>query len=238
MKRPNKKIFSRKQFVILIVFISVGFIIGYSYDLTKEKRIAGKVDSQQLVREDVYREELINQQERNKELSEEVDQLQQSIRANEKLLIEGQEHAEQYVKRAEDLRLYLGDIPSKGKGVRVLLEDAAYDPKHANPNDYIVHESHVFSVINELKIAGAEAIAVNGKRLNANSYIRCTGPVIVVDGQQFPAPFIVEAVGEQKTLSASLNLRGGIIDQLLHDNIVVTIEENDNIAMPSTNVEN
>ena len=66
----------------------------------------------------------------------------------------------------------------KDKELKLRYDDGEYDPSVANPNDYIVHESHIFKVINELKISGAEAIAINGQRLKANSYISCNGPVI------------------------------------------------------------
>jgi uncharacterized protein YlxW (UPF0749 family) len=84
-----------------------------------------------------------------------------------------------------------------------------------------------------LKISGAEAISINGQRLHANSYISCTGPVITVDGKTFPAPFIIEAVGDPSVLLASVNLGGGVVDQLTSDNIVVTVEEKGRITMPA-----
>ena len=105
------------------------------------------------------------------------------------------------------------------------LKDAEYDPVEQNPNDYIVHESHILRVVNELRIAGAQGIAINGQRITANSYIKCTGPVITVDGRTFPAPFVIEAIGDAEVLSASLYLRGGVIDGLIMDNIVVTTEQ-------------
>lgn len=115
----------------------------------------------------------------------------------------------------------------------VTLQDAEYDPKSVNPNDYIVHESHVFKVLNELKISGAQAIAINGHRLKANSYIKCNGPVITIDDDQFPAPFVIEAVGDPKVLSAGLTLAGGVYDQLIDDNIIVTIDGSKQLVMPA-----
>ncbi|KFL44243.1 hypothetical protein CH76_00075 [Lysinibacillus sp. BF-4] len=222
-------VFSRKQFFMLVVCIAAGFIIGYSYNLTKEERMMTVADLQTYEREDNYREQLIDQQERNKQLAAEVHELTTAVRDYEKKVADTD--YEQVVEEADDLRLMLGTISTKGKGVKVTLADADYNPASVNPNEYIVHESHVFTVINELKIAGAEAIAINGQRLRTNSYIRCTGPVIVVDGKQFPAPFTIEAIGDNDTINASLNLRGGVLDQLLHDNIVVTVEENRMIEM-------
>jgi len=229
--------FSRKQFQLLIVCVTMGFIVGYSYNQAKDNRDASSINSKLFEQEDSYREELIAQQERNKELSEEANALQEKIRKYEKSFVAGEKNYKNLVEEAEDLRLLLGDINAEGKGIRITLQDGDYDPKSANPNEYIVHESHVFKLLNELKISGAQAIAINGQRVLANSYIRCNGPVITIDGKQHPAPFVIEAVGNSTTLAASLNLNGGVVDQLLNDNIVVSLEENQKLTMPSVKVE-
>ncbi|ACA39040.1 YlxW [Lysinibacillus sphaericus C3-41] len=229
--------FSRKQFELLIVCVTTGFIIGYSYNQAKDNREAGTINSELFEQEDSYREELITQQERNKELSDELNSLQEQIRKYEKSFASNEKDYKELVEQAEDLRLLLGELKSEGKGIRITLQDGDYDPKSLNPNDYIVHESHVFKLLNELKISGAQAIAINGQRVMANSYIRCNGPVITIDGTQHPAPFVIEAVGDSDTLIASLNLNGGVVDQLLNDNIVVSLEEHQKLTMPRVKVE-
>lgn len=238
-KKTNSKgnFFSRKQFELLIVCVTTGFIIGYSYNQARDNRESSAINSQLYEQEDSYREELIEQQERNKELTEEASALQEKIRKYEKEFASSEKNYKQLVEQAEDLRLLLGDLDSEGKGIRVTLQDGDYDPKSVNPNDYIVHESHVFKLLNELKISGAQAIAINGQRIIANSYIRCNGPVITIDGKQHPAPFVIEAVGDSATLSASLNLSGGVVDQLLKDNIIVSLEENQKLTMPNVKIE-
>ena len=59
-----------------------------------------------------------------------------------------------------------------------------------------------------------------------------------MDGKQYPAPFVIEAVGNQSVLIESLQLAGGIFDQLLNEQIVVTLEKGDQLQMPSVNEEN
>lgn len=229
-KKPKK--FTRKSFIILIVCITTGFIIGYSYNLTKDEK---NVTNHYFEQEESYRNELIEQQERNKELTTELNNLQLKIREYEKTFASDEEKYKQHVNEAERLRLLIGEIPAEGEGIKVTLKDGEYDPKSTNPNEYIVHESHIFKVINELKISGAEAISINGQRLKANSYISCNGPVITIDGEQYPAPFEIEAIGNSKTFISSLKIVGGVFDQLLNDRIVVTLEEKTNIIMPSVN---
>ncbi len=232
---PHSKksvLLNRKYFIILVVCIITGFIIGFSYNLSKDDRKTGSVSSIYVQQGEVYREELIEQQERNKELAEELDTLHETIRNYEKEFATTEEHYELLVEEAEQLRILLGELPAVGKGIAVTLRDNEYNGV-GNPNHYIVHESHIFTVINELKISGAEAIAINGQRLKTNSYISCNGPVITIDGNQYPAPFVIEAVGDQASLMAALEMAGGVVDQLLSDNVVITLEKKEQILMPS-----
>ncbi|WP_391120821.1 DUF881 domain-containing protein [Psychrobacillus sp. L3] len=224
---------SRGLVLISLVSLVLGFILAYSYSISSTDKEQNTSNSVGFKEQEKYKKELIHQKERNKELTEEINAKQQAIRKYEKSFASSETSVEELVKEAEMLRLLIGDISSQGKGISVSLQDGAYNPSQENPNDYIVHESHLFKVINELKISGAEAISINGQRLQTNSYIRCTGPVITVDGKTFPAPFTIEAVGDPTVLLASVNLGGGVVDQLTSDNIVVTVEEKGKITMPA-----
>ncbi|PIC65747.1 hypothetical protein CSV79_01125 [Sporosarcina sp. P13] len=184
-----------------------------------------EVQTDLFLQEEQYRGDLITQQERNKELTNELLEKQRKIQEFEENFSNQEENHAVLVEKARDLRLLLGVMPATGAGVKVTLEDADYDPSVQNPNDYIVHESHVLRVINELKIAGAQGLSINGQRINSNSYIKCTGPVIMIDGRTFPAPFIIEAVGDPNVLVPAMQLKGSVIDGLVRDNIVVTLEE-------------
>lgn len=232
-KKMSEDYKNRGRYILYsFVFLILGFIFAFSYrTLGKDSVESAKSPSFQ--QEEQYREELIVQKERNKELADEIQAKQEEIRDFEKSFSESEDNHTVLVEEAKDLRLLLGVIPSSGSGVRVTLKDGDYDPVEQNPNDYIVHESHVLRVVNELKISGAQGIAINGQRISANSYIKCTGPVITIDGRTLPAPFVIEAVGDTDVLSAALNLGGGVIDGLVHDNIVVTLEQLKEIKLPA-----
>lgn len=179
------------------------------------------------------RNQLITQEETNRKLQKELSQKQDKVLKNEKDLAK---EAQVFLNIAEDTekyRMFLGKVKVKGKGVKITLSDGAYNPKEDNVNNYLVHEHHVFKVVNELYISGAAAVAINGQRLTSHSYIVCNGPVITVDGVQYPAPFIITAIGEPDVLSSALNLSGGVKDQLVNDNLVFTLEKaNDLVFNP------
>ncbi|HEX5563726.1 MAG TPA: DUF881 domain-containing protein [Sporosarcina sp.] len=232
-KKMSEDYKTRGRYILYsFVFLILGFIFAFSYR-TLGKDSGESAQSPAFHQEEQYREELIAQKERNKELADEIHAKQDEIRDFEKSFSENEDNHTVLVEEAKDLRLLLGIIPASGSGVRVTLKDGDYDPVEQNPNDYIVHESHVLRVVNELKISGAQGIAINGQRISANSYIKCTGPVITIDGRTLPAPFVIEAVGDTDVLSAALNLGGGVIDGLVHDNIVVTLEQLKEIKLPA-----
>ena len=214
-----------RHILFSIVFLVLGFMLAFSYKtLGKSKEKLNPV-SDSFLQEEKYREELILQKERNKELSDEIGVKQEGIRSYEESFSDKENAHADLVEEAKDLRLLLGVIPAAGSGITITLKDADYDPVEQNPNDYIVHESHIFKVINELRISGAQGLSINGQRITANSFIKCTGPVITIDGKTFPAPFVIEAIGDSDVLASSLYLKGGVIDSLIRDNIVVTTEQ-------------
>jgi uncharacterized protein YlxW (UPF0749 family) len=217
--------------VLALVFLVLGYMIAFSYHLTEKMNETAPKTNKQWERNLSLRNQIINEQERNRELQKELNIKQDKVLEIEKEL---SKEAEVFYNLAEDTekyRMFLGKVKVKGKGVQVTLADGEYDPVEVNANNYIVHEYHVFKVINELYISGATAVAINGQRLSNNSYIHCNGPVITVDGTQHPAPFIITAIGDSDVLSTSLSLAGGVTDQLVNENIVVTLEIKDEITL-------
>ncbi|OZS79209.1 hypothetical protein CF394_01970 [Tetzosporium hominis] len=229
----KNKTVNRGKIILSVVSLTLGFILAFSFSVSQKRNQEVAINSATYGQTESVRQELIEQKERNKELSEELRDVQETIRDYEQQAGSNTSSLDELVKEAEALRLLTGEVPVKGEGYRVQLEDGEYDPDQVNPNDYIVHEGHVFMVINELKIAGAEAVSVNGKRIHETSYIRCTGPVITVDGETFPAPFIIEAIGNSATLSEAVELSGGILDQLKGQQIRIQTEKVSELMMLS-----
>lgn len=229
MNRLNKGMTAMKvrgrHVILSFVCLILGFMISFSYQFTKKETSERKWTDRQWQKEYEYRKLLIEQQKENRKLQQQLFAKQQKVREIEKELADERRIYFNLVEDAEKLRMYLGKVSVKGKGVEVTLSDASYIPSEANATNYIVHEQHVFKVINELLIAGASAIAVNGQRLSHRSYIVCNGPVIEIDGTQHPAPFVISAIGDPNILIPALTIAGGVKDQLVNDHIVVKITE-------------
>src|SRR5262249_31305150 len=92
----------------------------------------------------------------------------------------------------------------------------------------------IANVVNELKAAGAEAIAVNGQRVVGSTAIRCVGPVVHVNDVPAAPPYVVLAIGDQNALLGGLNLPGGGLDGLRHfDTDMVRIEKKQTLHIPA-----
>lgn len=222
-----------KHFILSLVCLVLGFMIAFSYHLTQIENQNENLNrsGKQYEKTLVLRNQLIAQEETNRKLQKELHQKQDKVLKNEKDLAK---EAQVFLNQAEDTekyRMFLGKVMVKGKGVKITLSDGDYDPKEVNINNYLVHEHHVFKVVNELYISGAAAVAINGQRLTSHSYIVCNGPVITVDGVQYPAPFVITAIGDSDVLASSINLTGGVKDQLVNDNLVFTLEKVNEIIM-------
>lgn len=113
--------------------------------------------------------------------------------------------------QSRNLALLTGELPVSGPGLQLTLEDAPgtgqpggnVDPRSLGEAEQgRVMDSDLQIVVNGLWAAGAEAIAINGQRLTTLSAIRSAGQAILVDFRPLVPPYVVDAVGDPKTLQS------------------------------------
>lgn len=142
------------------------------------------------------------------------------------------------VKNADARKEAKPPIPARwraleGPGVEVMINDSAKPlAKGENPNIAIVHNEDLLKIVNELRAAGAEAIALNDQRLVEGSEITCAGPTILVNKSRLVPPFVIRAIGESETMMAALQLRGGVVEYLQFYGIQVNITKKPNVLVP------
>lgn len=122
------------------------------------------------------------------------------------------------------IRAWSGATGVRGEGVLVTVSGDV-------PGDAIE------LLLNELRNAGAEAIAVDDIRIVPGVVV--TGPegALVVSGVPLAGPVQLTAVGQPQTLAGSLSRVGGPIAQLAarFPGVVVTVTPEDLVAVPATN---
>jgi uncharacterized protein YlxW (UPF0749 family) len=113
--------------------------------------------------------------------------------------------------RATSLAMRAGLAPAEGPGVVVTLDDSgeARSPT-GDPNDLIVHERDLQTVVNALWAAGAEAVAVAGERLTSRSAVRCAGSTLLLHGTLRTPPYEISAIGDPSALERALTGQPGM----------------------------
>lgn len=133
----------------------------------------------------------------------------------------------------------LGGITSvKGPGlvIKILDGDINY-----NLESYyeiwrkIFHDSDAAMVLNELKNAGAEAIAINDHRILPNTGVICYSAAIAFEDQSnVSSPFYIYAIGNPEEMKASLLAENSFIQKLLLRKLKIEISEKDEIVISAT----
>ncbi|MDN5344294.1 MAG: hypothetical protein PWQ18_405, partial [Clostridia bacterium] len=101
-----------------------------------------------------------------------------------------------------------------------------------NPENFIIHDKNVLYLVNELRAAGAEAIAVNGQRIVTNSDIRCVGTVIMVNSTRLAPPYEVQAIGNPDTLLAAVE-KSVDFSLLKSRDFPVKVAKSPNLTLPA-----
>lgn len=118
----------------------------------------------------------------------------------------------------EDLslnKLTSGSTSIEGPGIRITMYDnMSSEIVGFDINDDVIHDVDILNILNDLKIAGAEAISINNQRVVSTSEIKCVGPVVRINGRSIGTPFVVKAIGDPKVLMASVNAPGTYGDTL------------------------
>lgn len=107
-------------------------------------------------------------------------------------------------KALDDLRVLSGLVAVEGPGVVVRVED----------EEGSVGWEALLDMVQELRDAGAEAIAVNGRRVVASSWLGPADGGAVVDGNRVEPPYELEAIGPPDVIAAALDIPGGPLSVL------------------------
>lgn len=126
----------------------------------------------------------------------------------------------------------------QGPGLKIVLEDGgeSFDGEVVDNLMRLlrtIHDDDMIKVINELKVAGAEAISINNQRIIYNTEIYCGGQFLRMNGVKIPAPFYVNVIGDPDKIENQIMRDGSYIKTLMNRGIKVEITKSDDIIMPA-----
>jgi len=216
---------------LVLVCVVLGILLATSFSTQQRKREA---------LETPRKKDLINtvrelESDRDR-LKREIEENRERILKHEKIAAEREGILSSYTKELEETRKAAGLSQAKGSGLVVTLGDNPQYPKDGDPNNYVIHDYDLRTVVNSLWAGGAEAISVNGQRLISTSSIRCAGGTILVNSTRLVSPFTIKAVGDPGKMTKAIN-EDARTKQLLNDiakfyGLVATVEQKNEVVVP------
>jgi uncharacterized protein YlxW (UPF0749 family) len=125
------------------------------------------------------------------------------------------------VDEANQLRIANGLVEVSGPGVEVVVSGP-------------ITVLDLQDLVNELRNGGAEALAVNGRRIVAWSAINTDGVYVTVDGQPVLSPYRLEAIGDAETMDKALLRPGGLVSllQQADERVSIGVNQLQRITLP------
>lgn len=160
---------------------------------------------------------------RNEQLRSEVSTLERELAELADADARGDSSVDAIREDLARVRAWAGLEPVSGGGVRLLI-DGSIDGATA---EYL---------LNELRNAGAEALAVGGIRVVPGVVVAGPAGALTVDGRALADPFEIEAIGAPEILTGSLTRIGGPIAQLAATNpdALVSVSPVDQMGLPAS----
>lgn len=157
-----------------------------------------------------------NLEQRKEELSSQLESIKAAANKTQE--------AEKIAKQNEETSgILAGRLPASGKGVSITISQGSKMP---------VDAATMFKLIEELRNAGAEVMAINDVRVVTSTYISDTDDGLEADGVMLDTPYKVLAIGDPQNLQNAVNIAGGVgsslkvkygarVDVTSSDNIVI-----------------
>jgi uncharacterized protein YlxW (UPF0749 family) len=200
----------------LIVLVAT-FLVGLG--LTWQVRVPDRPPSVSLVRPVEPARSLTTLLEANAELAGQVATLQGQLATYRSA--EPRNETALLVEDLNRLKLVNGQIAATGPGIEVRIADW-------------IGEAELQDLINELRNSGAEALALNDRRLLFNATIAAGREGMVVNGETLRPPFVIQAIGNPEELARGLERKGGVLQliRLSYPTVSIVLMQRDRLTVP------
>jgi len=182
-------------------------------------------------------EAVLSQQTQQQDLKAQIVALRASIQKVEEQDTGAAAQAKDLNSRLEEARIAAGLIGLTGTGIVLKLEDSTQPvPPDGNAADYLVTAADLRTVVDELWLSGAEAVAINGERLTTTSAIIDIGGSVLVNVAYLAGPFQISAIGPTDMfarLSASPGFEDFVATRRGSFGIGISWAEPESVDMPA-----
>jgi uncharacterized protein YlxW (UPF0749 family) len=185
--------------LVALVALALGFLL------------AGQVKAQlltpsnQVARNQALVRSVQDLESRNNADRQQIASLRDQINALEAQAADRSDTTKALQNQVADLRAHAGLTPIHGPGVEVDLTSGSPGADPTGQARYLVTFQDVQDLVNLLFAAGAEGVAVSGRRITPlSSYAGSEGEVIIDQGPPLFSPIKVTAVGDRNRMEAAL----------------------------------
>ncbi|MFH1676705.1 MAG: DUF881 domain-containing protein [bacterium] len=235
MNRPREE---RPRFRLsastIILSVLVGVMLALPFKIIKEKNTEPVLQESR----QGLASRMTKLEEENEQLKAELTQTRQHTDNLEKALLEREEASTELVETRKMYRTLAGLDPVHGSGIKLTLSEEQLNiPYGSEAEQYLIHQEDLLNIVNEMWLAGAEAITIASgtkiERLVMNSTIRCVGSLIDINNTRMTPPFEISAIGNSDNLYNALTMPGGVLEPLRYFNIRADIVRLDDISLPA-----
>ena len=177
------------------------------------------------MRETELRSELADWKNKYDEIEAKLAETETKIAEYQSEVSNSQENSTILDKELDEANMYLGYTKLQGEGIEVTLSDNEFKT---------IDRWDLLQLVNELKLAGAEAISINNERVVSTTEIANVGSqFILINGDRSPSPFVIKAIGDKKYLESAITIKGGYLDEMKVNEKTVNYEVKDSIEIPA-----
>lgn len=216
-----------KSLIISIAITSfvLGLTMAIQFRTVTETDIAGI----EIMREAELRTELASWKSKYEDAKLKIEEDEQKIEEYTREIEENNNISELLSREVSEAEMIAGYTDVTGPGIIVTLEDT--DKMQITAED-------LMSLVNELKLAGAEAISINDQRIisitdisNVNYQFIMVNTARELVTAKIESPYVIKAIGNQKYLESSISIKYGFLDSMESSGKVASYVLNNNVTI-------
>ena len=219
---------NKEKMIISITIGLICFIIVYVMMIQFKTVRQTDISGIEYMRETELRDALANWKTKYEEVNLQIEDVNKKIQEYEEKR-ESDEETQKLL--ADDLlnaNMILGKTDVEGQGIILTIQDNG---------EQSVTYSNILEIVNELNMAGAEAISINDERIISMTEFTSVGNFILINNRRTASPYTIKAIGDQTYLQSALNIKGGLIDNYKSLGYNVKLEVKNNIEIKKYNGE-
>ncbi len=212
---------SIRSFLIMTMILGmlIGIQIKSPYQISSDGSFVMRETITKINKERIESYDLMKKKKASEREIEDLEEL--TLKENTELL--------DYKAKVDYLKANSAYTSVQGPGIKILI-DTNDDRNLA----YLVEERKLFIIlVNELKMQEAEAITINGQRINAFSEITLAGNHININAIAIAPPYEISVIGNSSKLIDYVNTKSPIIDIMKNGyNLSVNFKTEINLILP------